>query len=99
MIKYNFMSFFKKIIWFLIRPKYYHQFFSLFLKKLNLYFNKSQENITLMWCQENSLSTSEALYEITKNSKFVNLKDKFSELYKIADEKVAKCPVKMGGEC
>tara|TARA_B100000482_G_scaffold135076_1_gene98714 strand:+ start:1625 stop:2407 length:783 start_codon:yes stop_codon:yes gene_type:complete len=91
------MTFLRKIIWFLLRPQYYYQFFSLFIKKINLYFIKNQDNAILTWCQDNALSTSEALYKITNKSKFNILRDEYPELYKIADEKVTKCPVKMGG--
>ena len=55
----------KKILWYLKRPKYYGQFFSKIVRKINLIIFKNNEDISIKWCEQSSITTEEAILQIT----------------------------------
>ena len=88
---------FKKILWYVKRPKYYGQFFLKIFRRLNTIIFKSNENIAIKWCQKNAVSTEEAIFQITGQTIKQPIKKLFPDIFLKAQKRAEACPVKMGG--
>tara|TARA_B100000963_G_C22635593_1_gene677428 strand:+ start:3667 stop:4452 length:786 start_codon:yes stop_codon:yes gene_type:complete len=84
-----------KILWFLVRPKYYLHFTKLILKKIKLNFQKNSE--ILNWCLKNSIENEKAIELICGSNDFKKVNDEHKDIFSEAVIKVKNCPVKMGG--
>ena len=73
----NLINILKKIYWFVVRPKYYFQFIFLIIKKINLKFRRKSIEKNLNWCIKNSVSTNEAILQLTGK----NFKKSIYDLY------------------
>jgi len=87
----------KKIFWYLIRPIYYAQLFHLIKNKIALKFRKNHIRSNVDWCVNNAISTNEAILKITKKKVEKKVSEIYPDIFSIANRKIQKCPVKMGG--
>ena len=85
-----------KVLWYIVRPKYYFQFLSKIYRKI--FFSKKNEVLALSWCAKRAITTNEALHKIADIVDYSPLKNKFPEVFEFALKKSDSCPVKMGGE-
>ena len=86
-----------KILWYLIRPKYYTQFIFLIVKKINLKFRGKRIENNLQWCISNAITTNDAILKITGTKIDQKVSDIYSDIFHESNKKIKKCPVKMGG--
>jgi predicted O-methyltransferase YrrM len=84
--------------WFLNRPKLYPYFFYLVAKRLSL---RSRRRDTRgeaeSWCAARAVDTSSAIAQITGSPMPISMREKFHDVFVVADRRAAACPVEMGG--
>lgn len=84
------------LFWYLLRPKYYSQLWSLVFQKLKSEAKENTRSESEAWCNNHAISTEEAILEIGGKFK-VNIEEKHHEIFEEAHSKVENLPVKMGG--
>ena len=87
----------KKILWYLKRPKYYGQFFSKIVRKINLIIFKNNEDISIKWCEQSSITTEEAILQITGKAINQPIRELYPNIFLEAKKRADLCPLKMGG--
>lgn len=87
----------KTVSWYLLRPKYYREFFSLLRNRLlgNKKENTRQESIE--WCQKLEVDTNEAIRLLTGKPISLTIDKEFEAEFEEAHRAESTCPVKMGG--
>lgn len=90
-------NWFKTLLWYSKRPNLYPQL----LKELSRSSKSSPQNNSqieaLAWCELYSVDTNTAVQKITGSPIPERIVDKFSEVFTVAQQQVAACPVEMGG--
>lgn len=84
------------LIWYLLRPKYYGQLWSLALQKFKSDEKENTRSVSEAWCDRHAISTKEAISELGGYFNF-NIEEKYKDIFKEAQVKVQNLPVKMGG--
>ena len=85
------------IIWFLKNPQYIPQIFQILKSKKNDHLEDTRLEST-NWCKKNCTGQEEALIRLFRKKIFNPLDKLYSKEIKKAQNKVADCPVNMGGE-
>ena len=93
------MNTLRKSLWFLKRPSLYPHLANLLFKKIRGAPNDRPEcrRLSEDWCEKRSVTTEQALRQITGKTAFVKPEDIFAEIFKDSWEASNSCPVKMGG--
>ncbi|MBS1920201.1 MAG: class I SAM-dependent methyltransferase [Bacteroidetes bacterium] len=94
----GFISKFNTVSWYLRRPRYYPQLFS--LVKNRVFGAQKLENTrkeSEQWCQERSMTTYNFFQKIAPNLQFKKVEENFPDDFAFAKSKEEASPVKMGG--
>jgi len=85
------------VIWFLKNPQYIPQIFQILRRKKNAHLENTRLESN-NWCKQNCVGQEEALIRLFGKKTFNTLDVLYSEEIQQAQNKVADCPVNMGGE-
>lgn len=91
-------NYINNIGWYLKRPGLYHELFRLVRAKLagrSAQLNNSEEAI--LWCKERALETQEAFQRLTGSQASQPVREKFPEVFAVAERSVQNCPFTFGG--
>jgi len=87
----------KTILWFIKKPQYIAQIKQVLKRKENAA-KENTVNEATNWCKEKAISQQEALKILNIEAEYKDLKDIFPKEISFAKEKMANCPIQMGGE-
>jgi predicted O-methyltransferase YrrM len=89
----------KTLVWYSKRPRLYPELFRSIGAKYLLRKNDMSETSyqAVRWCQEQAVTTAEAVKVLTGMTDFESVRDGFSSVFTVAEETAQRCPVKMGG--
>ena len=86
---------FKSVLWYLKHPKLYRQFFRRIVAKFGHSLDTREESDH--WCKEHAIDSLEAIATITGTTKSENVRERFKDVFAVADQAIQTCPMKMGG--
>ena len=86
----------KTFFWFLLRPKYYSQFYTLAIQRISGNTKENTRESSKKWCKELAVPTEEFVHKIT-SSNYDKLDVIYPDIFKKAQNIVEALPVKMGG--
>lgn len=87
----------KTVSWYLLRPKYYSEFYSLVRSRLFSNKNENTRQQSLDWCRQLAVDTNEATRLLTGKSVSLTVDREFEAEFEEAHKAEFTCPVKMGG--
>lgn len=87
----------KTVLWYIARPKYYGEFFSLIKQRMVGTEKENSSKQSIQWCETIAVDTSSALRKITGNAPAITIEEEFKEVFAEAKKRQDAAPVKMGG--
>ena len=86
----------KTFLWFLQRPKYYSQLYTLAIQRISGNAKENTREVSEKWCKEQALPTNEFIQKNT-SSIYDKLEAIYPDIFQNAQNIVDDLPVKMGG--